>query len=186
MPPARKSPERRQRRNTPELGAVTVLPSGGSVRPVASPDWLPETVAEWEALWSSDLVSVIQSTDHPAISRLFDWRDRLTRTLRLEQALRDQAIESPFVDGSKGQPVANPLFASAEQAGSKALQIEARIVALEDRLGLSPRARLGLGVTQQQGINLAGQNSKMAAALQEAMRGIDPRSLPGDAAVDAS
>src|SRR5260370_25168112 len=45
----------------------------------------------------------------------------------------------PFILGSQGQPVQNPAF-------GEAMTLEKAIVTLEDRLGLSPKARATLGL----------------------------------------
>lgn len=80
------------------------------------------------------------------------------------------------MDGSQGQPVKNPLFGVVASATQEALAIESRIVALEDRLALSPKARLTIGVTQQKGQSLAMANAEIARAIQEAMHDeTDPR-----------
>ena len=180
---ARKSPERRQRNNTKDL--VVLTSSTPMKTPPAVTGWLAETKREWAELWSSNLASRIEPTDHPAVRRLFAWRDKQIRSERRATALRKVAEREPLVEGSKGQLVANPMWGAADSADAEALQIESRIVALEDRLGLSPKARLALGVTEQKGMNLAGQNARLAVAIQEAMSSAeDPRALEGDSAID--
>lgn len=188
MAPPRKPPERRQRRGTSDLQVVAEVVPTVLVDGVPEPDreWLPEVAAEWTELWRSDLARRVEVVDHPAVRRLFEWRDEQYRARRRAKVLRAEAEKEATVVGSKGQPVANPLFATADAADAQALAIETRIVALEDRIGLSPKARLALGVTEQQGMNLAARNAQIAAAIREAMHGAsDPRALPGDSAADA-
>lgn len=183
MAPPRKTAERRQNRATKDLVVVA------GVAPIKTPPavagWLAETKREWGELWSSNLAGRIEPTDHPAVRRLFGWRDKQIRAERRATALRKVAAKEPLVEGSKGQLVANPMWGAADAADAEALHIETRIVALEDRLGLSPKARLALGLTEQKGMNLAGQNARLAMAIQEAMQSAeDPRALEGDPAIE--
>lgn len=187
MPP-RKSPERRQGRGTRDLAIVADVVPEVLADGIPEPDreWLPETRSEWAELWRSDLSRRIEPVDGPAVRRLFEWRDEQTRARRRAKVLRSEAEKEATVVGSKGQPVANPLFSTADAADAQALAIETRIVALEDRIGLSPKARLNLGVTEQHGMNLAARNAQIAAAIREAMSSAtDPRAVPGDTAADA-
>lgn len=175
---ARKPAGRRQNRVTKDL---TPVPSVPVEVPKPSSTWLKITRDGWEELWSSDLASQILPTDRPALTRLYDWRDELERTRRQMRVMTREASKEPLVEGSQGQPVRNPMFQVLDVLMRSALAIEARIVALEDRLGLSPKARLGLGVTQQKGQSLAMQNARIAEALQEAMSDTnDPRAVSGD------
>lgn len=180
----------RQRRGTPELGVIEG--GGSSVAPEADPGWLDETVADWETLWSSELAGWVRETDVPGVRRLFGWRDRQERASRRADALRVEADREPMVEGSQGQPVVNPAYKLADRADADALAMEGRIVALEDRLGLSPRARLNLGVSEQRGLNLAAMNAQIAQKLAEvtlhdprAAAEIDAGAVEGDSAVDA-
>jgi hypothetical protein len=173
----RKTPERRQNRATRDLEPVASVVAA-DFGPKPSSTWLKATVDQWVDLWASDLATQILDTDRPALVRLFDWRDEQARCRRRAKAARDGADESPLVDGSKGQPVANPLYEIAKWNDDEALAIETRIVALEDRLALSPKARLTLGVTQQKGQSLAMQNAQIASAIAEVMRDSpDPRTV---------
>lgn len=127
--PARKPPALRSRRNkaptAQEFGPVTEIPD--------PPDGLHELVLEqWIGLWESDIVRYYTDTDMPALRRLFALRS-------LSLKLNREAEANPYVAGSKDNVVANPLFAKAEAVDRKVLD-------LEDRFGLNPKARLGLGV----------------------------------------
>ena len=87
----------------------------------------------WQAFWTSDLVAVVGAdTDIPAVRRLATLMDLRERALRAAQ-------EEMMVVGSTGQWVENPL--------AKAMsRYDVEIRNLEDRFGLTPRARLNLGV----------------------------------------
>lgn len=185
MAPTRKTPDRRQRRGTKELTpepAAAVVPADP---PSASPvvkapaparEWLAVTATDWREFWSSPMANYVKDTDRPALRRLFVLRDELVRAQREEAKLRRLAMKEPIVEGSMGQKVANPLFRAADSAAAVALALEPRIVALEDRFGLSPRARLAVGVAEQTGLNLVGQNELLAGRLMETLGAPDPRS----------
>ncbi len=131
MPPARKPAERRQGRHATDLGVVTALPLKS---PVAPARLLKSTRSQWESFWVSPMASAVNvASDRPALDRLFTLYDERERAYR---GYRKQRV----VVGSMGQPVLNPL--------GKLLQTyDAEIRQLEDRFGMSPKARLNLGAT---------------------------------------
>lgn len=95
---------------------------------------LAVTVQAWEAFWSSPaLAGLVQPADLAALHRLFvlyDDRERMERAYRAQ----------PFTAGSTGQMVVNP-------AAREIASMDPRISQLEDRFGLTPMARLKLGLT---------------------------------------
>ncbi len=109
------------------IGSVEAL-SGRS----ASTHWLQATKKAWVELWESDVSQAYGQHHLPAIYRLFDFRDAQARALALYR-------RQPMVDGSMGQPVSNPALATADKP-------EKSITALEDRLGLTPKAQAALGI----------------------------------------
>lgn len=134
----RKSAETRQRRNTPDAGPLELVPStsdrpvppvprppgGGTVR-AAVRDW-------WRDFWRSPLAELVDRTaDVPALTRLALLYDE---RIRAEAAYR----RAPTSTGSTGQLTLSPF---AREIAS----LDGRILALEDRFGLSPKARLDLG-----------------------------------------
>lgn len=156
MPTPKKTPERRQRgARTKDVGNVVALASKAVSPAVASADlnWQPVVVEAWAELWSSPLAGLIRPTDLPALRRLFDLRNRLIWAY-------DAYDENPTTTGSMGQSVLSPFAAEAHR-------LEAEIEKLEDRFGLTPLARLRLGVTFEEGVSLASRN----AQLLEAFRG---------------
>ena len=114
------------------LAVVLPMPTRPDV-PSATPDeWLESTRADWECYWAGPLAQLTTADDVPAVRRLFDLRDQRDRATAAY-------VAEPFVVGSTGQPTVSP-------AGKRASQLEPLITALEDRFGLSPMARLRLGV----------------------------------------
>jgi hypothetical protein len=81
--------------------------------------------------------------------------------------------KAPYVDGSQGQPVANPAF-------DEAMKLERAIVALEDRYGVSLKAFANLGVAVGQANLTAEELNGMAEE-----RGADLAGDDDDEWVDA-
>jgi len=127
----RKPAAKRQGRGTADVGLV----QSGSGAPVPSADqsWRESTVEQWVAFWRSGLASQVEPSDLPALRRLYWLTDEIARCR--------EAIEETgrVVAGSQGQPRPNPLYKQVSEFQAEARQ-------LEDRFGLSPRARLQLGI----------------------------------------
>lgn len=130
--PIPKPPDRKQRRNK---GHELRLIPGRSITPPDPPKrMLKATRESWADFWSSALAgSVDRATDLPGIRRLFEKRDEYDRAFRAFKKER-------LVEGSKGQPVLNPMAKVMND-------FERSIIQLEDRYGLSPKARAQLGIT---------------------------------------
>lgn len=184
----RKPADRRQ--NAITRDTVVELVPGGLVVPAADPGWLPATVDEWSAFWADEeLRSIVRASQHAPLRRLFDWRDKLLRAWAEADRLREAIGADHFIEGSTGQMRANPLYDLAAKADATALAIEGRIVALEDRFGLSPQSMLKLGVDFQRRQSLAAQNERLSRGGDDSARSAapnDPRSLPGDSAVGSA
>lgn len=123
------------RQNTERRDYGLVPLDGGLAAPVPQPPvgLLAVTRADWEAFWRSPLASTaLPDTDGPSIRRLFVLRDQAERIGRVTR-------REPVVRGSMGQPRPNPLYQTLSA-------ILAEVRQLEDRFGLSPMARLRLGV----------------------------------------
>ena len=119
--------QRRSRQNTINL----VL--GDRKAPLAPKKFLKAVHDAWEAYWSSDLVRAVDvRTDQQAVYRFFtllDLRERAYRSFHKE----------PFIEGSHGQDVVNP-------QGSLMLRMDQEIRMLGQELGMTPAARLRLGI----------------------------------------
>lgn len=127
-----KPPERRQRRN--HRGAELVRPDDAPLLAPPAPDELSPTLrAAWDAYWSSGVARLVEPSDVPALARLFELYEERARALAM---YRDE----PVMEGSTGQAVLSPF-------GAEVASLDKRVAELEDRFGLSPRARLQLGVT---------------------------------------
>lgn len=118
--------------------ALRLVSPAESAHPEAAPaserSWLAITRRRWVQYWASPLARLAErATDLPAIERLFGLYDERERAYRAFRRRR-------LVTGSQGQPVVNPLWKQVPV-------MDAEIRQLEDRLGLTPRARLQLGVT---------------------------------------
>lgn len=136
---ARKRPDQRRGKagTTKDFGVVVRAPAApvpSCPAKLAGVAPLKATVEAWDRLWASDVVSVVDlRSDLEAVVRwasLLDERERAFRAFRA----------SRLVEGSQGQPVLNPLWAVIRTC-------DAELRALEDRIGLSPKARLQLGIT---------------------------------------
>lgn len=129
--PPRKEPERRQNRTTRDLGLV---PQSAPVAVPAAPSGLLKATRDrWATFWQSKAASLVMDADMPALERLFQLLDERERCQKSANGGR-------LVEGSQGQPVLNPLY-------KHLAVIDAEIRQLEDRFGLTPMARLKLGVT---------------------------------------
>jgi P27 family predicted phage terminase small subunit len=150
----RKPPERRQNRATADAG---LLPRTGVVQaPAPGSAWLEPTVARWSEFWSSPLSAQVEASDHGALRRLFWLYDECDRLL--------EAIDATgrVVAGSQGQPRANPLYKQVQEFQAEARQ-------LEDRFGLSPKARLALGISfAEAAMGLDALNERLAARMSAA------------------
>jgi P27 family predicted phage terminase small subunit len=112
---------------------MAVLPAPASAGPPEPPaGLLVATRDAWATFWGSPLAGLVVDSDLPALERLFQLYDERARAWRGYKRRR-------LVEGSQGQPVASPLFRVA-------MALESEIRPLEDRFGVTPAARLKLGI----------------------------------------
>ncbi len=150
--PANRKPLDQRQDNSPSRALMSVESVAGSVSLDVHPEhqhWLKATRTDWSELWESDVSQAYGRHHLPAIYRLFDFRDAQARALALYR-------RQPMVDGSMGQPVSNPALATADK-------LEKSITALEDRLGLTPKAQAALGIAIGQHQLTAAELNKLAA-----------------------
>jgi hypothetical protein len=147
--------------------ALPELPSCPAL--LAGKEPLPSTVEAWDRLWSSDVVQVVDlRSDMESVVRWASLLDERERTFR---AFRRQRI----VEGSTHQPVLNPLWMVVRSC-------DAELRALEDRIGLTPKARLMLGITYAE----AGKSLDELNRLMEVDDDEEPIVDPRIAIIDAS
>lgn len=141
------------RQDTHRDRALVAVENIGGVAPLdVHPEcshWLKATKTDWADLWAADVSQAYGRQHLPAIYPLFDFRDAQARALGLYRS-------QPMVDGSMGQPVSNPALAAADK-------LEKSITALEDRLGLTPKAQASLGIAIGQHQLTAAELNKLAA-----------------------
>lgn len=154
MPANLKPPAERKGRSAPK--AVAAVPAGalaGYQPPEAG--WLPGTAERWDAFWTTPLAGHVAASDLSALRRLFTTYDEVDRmTLAIEETGR-------VVEGSQGQPRPNPLIKARSELAAEARQ-------LEDRFGLTPLARMRLGISFGQAAN------SLAAMANAAASGAEP------------
>jgi len=139
---------------------LVAVPGGKLDPPVAPAGLLKATREDWVAFWRSPLGTLVVEADYPALRRLFTLYDERARAY---QGYRRQRL----APGSMGQPGLNPLFSAMKS-------FDAEIRALEDRFGLSPIARLRLGVAL----------GEAAKSLDELNRSLDADDDPDEFAAD--
>jgi hypothetical protein len=118
----------------------TAIDGGEVLAPPACPALLggtaplPATRDAWDRVWCSNIAAVLdRESDMEAVVRwatLLDERERALRQFRRKR----------MVKGSMGQQVLSPLWDVVRSCDTE-------LRALEDRIGLSPKARLQLGIT---------------------------------------
>ena len=148
MPARRKRDDLVQDRRPNRTATLEVVATDDVEALPAKPKWLKKTKQDWVDFWAGSISAAVEVADRAMVYRLFDLRDRQARAwIRYDK--------QPYVDGSQGQPRANPAMADA-------MALEKAIIALEDRLGLSPKARAQLGVTFGQAQLSAAELNRMA------------------------
>ena len=155
MMQTKKSPDCRQNNKSHDLKIV----HGGRPTPLDPPEHIRAGLKErWAELWESALGGVWDVvTDVSALERIFSLYE-----LRLlaHEAVTDDGMT---VKGAAGQPVDHPLIRRMKE-------YDGEIRHLEDRLGLSPKARLNLGI---KGTDLRRPLSRLNAGLKADLD--DPR-----------
>lgn len=163
MAPVPKRKEDRHRApKRPELGVVKVPPSD-VVIPAAPAGLLKDSRTRWEAYWRSAVSSAVDlNADLGLVERWIRSVDEWHRAYR-------DFRKSRVTTGSTGQLVLSPLAKLISQ-------LEGEISRCEQQLGLTPVARLKLGLT-------ANQERLTAAALNRSLSQDD--SDPHRDAIDA-
>ncbi|MER5912329.1 P27 family phage terminase small subunit [Streptomyces sp. NPDC001982] len=151
--PTPKDPDRRQRRNAAQDLAVVAEAAVDLPEPPNPPAGLLKRTRErWAEYWASPVARLADPvSDLPALERLFVLYDDLERSNATVKR------RGHMVTGSQGQAVLNPLLRHIQVTQGEVRQ-------LEDRFGLSPRARLSLNVTLGEAAkSLADLNSEFTS-----------------------
>lgn len=149
MPANRKAPGSRvDNRPQRERHLAVAEPVDTPDIPPPPPGTLAPTKKWWDEFWRSRHAAAMTPVHMPVLERLAECYDELRRTTKVVAKAR-------MVQGSQGQPVANPLI------GYKmALQKEIR--SLEAELGIGLKAASNLGITMGQEALTAQQLNAMA------------------------
>jgi P27 family predicted phage terminase small subunit len=127
---------------------VVALRGGAGDVPAAPAGLLKSSVVVWEAFWVSDVAQAIDpASDMHRVERWITYLDEWGRAMR---AFRKARLST----GSTGQLVLSPLAAYVRQ-------LEVALAAAETELGMTPLARMKLGLA-------AGQARLTAQQLNEA------------------
>lgn len=157
MPEPKKAKDQRQRRNQSKAELSLIKPEP----PEPPPDLRPVVLETWRAYWNSELAKLVDpATDGPVIRRLFTLYDERERAY-------EEAKDKRIVRGSQDQEVLNPLLKYVAQCDMEIRQ-------MEDRLGMSPRSRLQLGITFGDAMRSMEELNRRLAAT-DAKEKADPR-----------
>ncbi len=154
--PAPKPREIRQNKiKRPEVGIVKVDPADKPIIPMAPKGLTTASKKRWRTFWLSPLASVVEiSTDLHRVER---WIQAVDEYEKVGKVFRT----SRLVKGSTGQPVLNPL-------ASYLTSLETTISRAEQELGMTPLARLKLGIAVGQAkLTAEALNKSLSEAGQE-------------------
>jgi len=124
---------RQRRRSSKNLRLVEQYEASEVVVPDPPSDLSQRRVDDWNRYFNSPLAGLVSETDLSVVRRLWTYyqqHDELTEIFQ----------KSRLVVGSTGQPRMNP-------AHDALMKMETAILRLENELGLTPSARLRLGIT---------------------------------------
>lgn len=131
-PPPKPKDQRVRRNKRPEIGLLPARDAEAFI-PKAPPGLLKKTRDVWDAYWRSSVSNAVDpDADAHRIRRWIMAVDEYERCL-------DVYRKGRLVRGSMGQPVLNPLAAQLNT-------LEGQIARAELELGLTPMARLRLGI----------------------------------------
>jgi hypothetical protein len=130
MPRTKKAPgEAVDRRNGAQL---ILLPPVNPVVPKPPAGLLRPTAEAWDSFWHDPVSNLVTPASRSLVDRWVIVLDELNRA-------RSGFRRKRFMQGSQGQPVLNPL-------GAEAHRLSAELTSIEDRLGMSPRSQMALGI----------------------------------------
>lgn len=154
-------PRQRKRPGTaadPRNGAQWTINATGESFP--APEGLEPIAYElWDEFWSHPVSSLVASVDRELLIR---WITAVSRYHRMNR----EADESPWVRGSTGQQIVNPLYAAASRIFNEIRQMESQLgigVRNRSKLGVQTIASDGSSPVRQSGppyLSLASVNSE--------------------------
>ena len=124
---------RQRRRSSKNLQLIDQYSPTQTVIPQPPENLSDDRIADWYRYFQSPLAGLVSDTDLSVVRRLWTYyqqHDELTEIFQ----------KSRLVAGSTGQPRMNP-------AHDALMKMETAILRLENELGLTPSARLRLGIT---------------------------------------
>jgi hypothetical protein len=143
-PPPAQDDERSAKAKTPKKAPIDVVvsPAGLDGTPAPPPGLSAALLEDWATFWSGPLSLVVSTAELPALRRLYELRCRYDELIALAFAGGDDGPESAppgLAYGSQGQLVEHPALKAA-------LALERSIAPLEDRFGLTTKARQNMGI----------------------------------------
>lgn len=163
-----KSPDTLQgHRARPQLVRLDAAPAKPSI-PTAPKNLHPVARRAWRQFWSSSLPQVLDiQADDEALRR---WAYCLSEREKLEDELR----ERPFVLGSQGQSVRNPLWGVLKE---RTREVER----FREQFGMSPLHRLRLGVALGEADDARDRMERRRRTVEPAIVEIGGAGRDGDA-----
>lgn len=125
------TPKGRHLKAVPDDGRIDVERGDKIPKPPAG--LTAESKKRWDGFWRSKLAAYVDPGAD--LHRLERWIKDVDEFDRLRKAYDKERV----VEGSKGQPRLNPI-------ASRLAQLEKQIVAAENEFGMTPAARLKLGI----------------------------------------
>jgi P27 family predicted phage terminase small subunit len=137
MPARKLSPDQRSPTSRGHgLGAIDGGRGLNVVPPEPDSGWSAETVGLWEGYWSDAVAGIVHAADMGTVLSYF-------RAYNAKRGLELQIEASPTVTNGKGDEIPNPAVVLVKHYA-------AEVKFYGDALGMSPKARLKLGVTFSQ------------------------------------
>lgn len=139
----------RRPERTRSVGMLAPVTDAARIVPRTPPNLQPQAQRRWRSYWASAIAQIVdRQSDAEALHR---WIHAVSERERLQP----QADAEPLVSGSMGQQVANPLYGVINS-------LSREIERLEDHLGMTPLARLRLGLVQtQQALGVADLRERL-------------------------
>lgn len=147
--------KRQNRRARSNLKLISEHDADSAQVPEPPDNLSPVQLDSWQEFWLSELSQLVKRTDLASVKRLWSYYQQ-------HEDLTAIFEKGRMVAGSQGQPRLNPALDGL-------MKLEGAILRLENELGLTPSARLRLGITFADASNsLDALARKMDAAALDA------------------